>query len=276
MKRVITVFLTIVLFSVSLPCSGAELSVSASSAVLYCPLNNEVYYSVKENTRMKPASTTKLMTALIALEYAQKDNKQVEFTEEMTAEGSSMYLKYGEVVTLKDLAAGLLMCSGNDAANAAAIAISGSPDKFAKLMNKRARKIGMRNTHFVNPSGLDSEEHYSTAYDMALLMSEALKNSEFARLTAKKSETVNFISPKDKSVTYSNHNRLLSLYEHCIGGKTGYTMASGRCLVSAAQKDGLTLIAVTMNDRDDWRDHAAMYNYGFDNHVMRALDDSDF
>lgn len=278
MKRCVTfVLISLFLFAfVPVPCMSAEVSTSAGSAVLYCPFNGETYYSFNKNKRMKPASTTKLMTALITLEYARKNNKQVEFTEAMTAEGSSMYLKYGEVLTLKDLAVGIMLCSGNDAANAAAIAIAGSTDKFALLMNERARKIGMKHTRFMNPSGLDNEEHYSTAYDMALLMAEALKNPDFSRLTARKNETVNFINPSDKSVTYSNHNRLLSLYKYCVGGKTGYTIASGRCLVSAAVKDGLTLIAVTMNDRDDWKDHAALYNYGFENHTVRVLDDTEF
>jgi D-alanyl-D-alanine carboxypeptidase/D-alanyl-D-alanine carboxypeptidase (penicillin-binding protein 5/6) len=215
------------------------------------------------------------MTALLTLEYASKNNKKVKFTEEMVAEGSSMYLKIGEVVTLRDLAVGILLCSGNDAANAAAIAISGSLSKFAEKMNKRACQIGMKNTNFVTPSGLDQENHYSTAYDMALLMSVALENKDFAEITAMKSATVNFIAPKDKSVTYSNHNRLLSLYEYCTGGKTGYTMSAGRCLVTSAKKDGLTLICVTLNDRQDWSDHIALYNYGFENYSMVTLDDSE-
>ena len=276
MKRVLACALIILIVLIPVPSVSAKVSVSAGSAVLYSPFDNEVYYSLNENKHMKPASTTKILTALITLEYAEKNNKQVEFEESMTAEGSSMYLKYGEVVTLKDLAVGILMCSGNDAANAAAISIAGSTERFADLMNKRAKKIGMKNTHFVTPSGLDDKEHYSTAYDMALLMAEALKNPEFSRLTSEKSETVTFIKPADKSVTYSNHNRLLSLYEYCVGGKTGYTMAAGRCLLSAAVKDGLTLIAVTMNDKNDWQDHASLYNYGFENHTMRVLDDTDF
>lgn len=270
---VVIIFLLAV---IPVPCAGAEIDISAGSAVLYCPFNNKTCYSVNANKRMKPASTTKIMTALLTLEYAEKNNKQVEFNEQMSAEGSSMYLKYGEVLPLKDLAVGILMCSGNDAANAAAISIAGSVEKFSELMNSRARKIGMKNTHFVTPSGLDSEEHYSTAYDMALLMTEAMKNPEFSRLTSLKSETVNFISPDDKSVTYQNHNRLLSMYEYCVGGKTGYTTASGRCLVTAAVKDGLTLVAVTMNDRNDWQDHISMYNYGFRHHAARVLDDTDF
>lgn len=276
MKRIISVFLISIIVLISVPVVSAEVNVSAEAAVLYCPQNNEVYYSKNENKLMKPASTTKIMTALLTLEYARKNNKQVKFTESMAAEGSSMYLKFGEVVKLSDLAVGIMMCSGNDAANAAAISIAGSKSKFASLMNRRARIIGMKNTHFVTPSGLDNKNHYSTAYDMALLMAETLKNPMFAELTAKRSETVSFIKPKSKKVTYSNHNRLLSMYKHCIGGKTGYTMAAGRCLVSAAVKDGLKLIAVTMNDKNDWNDHIDLYDYGFKNNSFRTLDDTDF
>ena len=145
---------------------------------------------------MKPASTTKLMTSLITLEYADSADKVVTFTKDMTAEGSSMYLKVGEKVKLSDLAAGMMMASGNDAANAAAISIAGSAEKFSELMNNRAAVIGMKNTHFVNPSGLDDENHYSTAYDMALLMSYALENESFAKLTSQKSVTVEFSEPQ--------------------------------------------------------------------------------
>ena len=170
----------------------------------------------------------------------------------------------------------MMMSSGNDAANAAADTIGGSPDKFAALMNKRAAEIGMKDTHFVTPSGLDDDDHYSTAYDLALLMAAGLRNADFARLTAQKSATVDFAEPANKKITYSNHNRLLSLYPYCIGGKTGYTMSAGRCLVSAARKDGLTLICVTLNDRRDWDDHAALYDHGFSQRCLYRSPDSAF
>lgn len=277
MKRFISLIICLALLSL-VPVNGAasSLSVSAEKAVLYCADNGEIYYSKNENKLSKPASTTKIMTALLTLEYAQKNNRQVKFTEDMISEGSSMYLKLGEVVTLRDLAVGIMLCSGNDAANAAAISISGSKEKFARLMNERAREIGMKNTNFVTPSGLDDPNHYTTAYDMALLMAHALKNSDFRRLTMRKTETVSFIKPKNKITAYSNHNRLLSTYRHCIGGKTGYTQAAGRCLVSAAKKDGLTLIAVTFNDKRDWEDHRAMFNYGFENYRMKEFNDREF
>lgn len=272
MKRFISAILC-VLILVCVPVRVSGLSTSASSAILYCKDDAKVYYSQNEKTQSKIASTTKIMTALLTLEYAEKNNKKVKFTSEMIAEGSSMYLKLGEVVTLRDLAVGLLLCSGNDAANAAAIAVSGSVDKFAKRMNNRAKSIGMVNTNFANPSGLDHPNHYSTAYDMALLMCEAMENEEFAKITAMKTATVNFTKPSDKMVTYSNHNRLLSMYEHCIGGKTGYTMASGRCLVTVAEKDGLTFVCVTINDRQDYNDHISLYNYGYENYCLTSLDD---
>ncbi len=248
---------------------------SAESYVLYCADDCKVIASKNENKKMKPASTTKLMTSLLALEEAASSDKTVTFTREMVAEGSSMYLGVGEKVHISDLAVGMMMSSGNDAANATALSLCNSYDEFANLMNERASQIGMKNTHFVTPSGLDDDNHYSTAYDMALLMSYALENEDFAKLTSKKSETVDFAEP-EKHITYSNHNRLLSLYEYCIGGKTGYTQAAGRCLVTAAKKDGLTLVCVTMNDRNDWNDHIALYEYGFEHFTCESYNDSEF
>lgn len=247
----------------TVPVSAEEVSTGARAFVLYCPDNGEVLLSDNADERLPMASTTKILTALIALEYAAEDNSVVEFTQEMTAEGSSMYLKVGEKVTLYDLAVGMLMQSGNDAANAAAIALSGSVEDFAVLMNEKAQQIGMTDSRFVTPSGLDDCEHYATAYDMALLMAYAMENDDFRAMTSQTSMTVDFTSPGDKSVTYPNHNRLLSMYEYCVGGKTGYTDAAGRCLVTAAEKDGLRLVAVTLDDGDDWRDHIALYDYGF-------------
>ncbi len=280
MRKIICIIMAVVAVALC-PITAAaqpysDLSISAQAYVLYCADNGKIISSKNENKKMKPASTTKLMTSLLALEEASSLNKKVKFTDDMIAEGSSMYLKIGDVVTLKDLAAGMMMASGNDAANAAALSISGSFEKFAEKMNQRAEQIGMKNTHFVTPSGLDDDNHYSTAIDMAILMSYALENEEFVKLTSQKSATVEFLEPQSKVTTYSNHNRLLSLYEYCIGGKTGYTMSAGRCLVSAAKKDGLTLVCVTFNDRNDWNDHIALYNYGFDEYSMYSSDDSDF
>lgn len=240
-----------------------DVSVSARCAVLYCANNNSVVFEKNAYKKMSMASTTKIMTSLIALENAQANDKEVVFTKAMIAEGSSMYLKEGYRLRLSDLAVGMMTVSGNDAANAAAVSIAGSVGEFSKLMNEKAEQIGMNSTNFVTPSGLDDDNHYSTAYDMALLMNYALSNSSFAELTAKKTAEVTFIQPKDMTISYRNHNRLLSLYQYCTGGKTGFTKKSGRCLVTSAEKDGVCLIAVTLNAPDDWNDHINMYSYGF-------------
>lgn len=265
MKKWLAFCLSLVLlFAFPVPVRAEDTpSVSAEAFVLYCVESGEIILSKNENKPMKPASTTKLMTVLLTLEEAAKNDRLVTFTEEMTAEGSSMYLKLGERVRLSDLAAGMMMVSGNDAANAAAIALDGSMARFAERMNRRAAQIGMANTHFVTPSGLDDDRHYTTAHDMALLMTEGLQNKDFAALTFQKSVGVAFAEPQGKQITYSNHNRLLRLYDDCIGGKTGYTTAAGRCLVSAARRGGVTLVCVTLNDRNDWNDHIALFDYGF-------------
>ncbi len=268
MKKLFCLLLSYVILSLSvIPVCAEEVDTSAKAFVLYCADNGKVLLSEDEDTRLPMASTTKIMTTLLTLEAAADENRVVEFTEEMVAEGSSMYLRIGEKVRLYDLAVGMMMQSGNDAANAAAIGIAGSIDAFAALMNEKARQIGMTNSHFVTPSGLDDEEHYSTAHDMALLMAYVLKNDDFAYLTAQTSMEVHFVYPADRFVTYTNHNKLLRLYDDCIGGKTGYTDQSGRCLVSAAKREGMTLIAVTLDDPDDWDDHIALYEYGFENYT---------
>ena len=275
MKKTLSLLLvfTIFVFNFSATACAKELSLSAQAYVLYCVENDTVLLSHNENMKMKPASTTKIMTTLLTLEESHKNDRLVEFTDEMIAEGSSMYLKSGDTVHLSDLAVGMMMASGNDASNAAAVTISGSVSGFSELMNKRAHDIGMNNTHFVTPSGLDDENHYSTAYDLALLMAEAMKNKSFADIVKNTSMTVDFLAPQ-KRVTYQNHNRLLKLYEHCVGGKTGFTKSAGRCLVSVSKKDGVTLIAVTLDAPSDWNDHIALYEYGFEKFSGIDTDDS--
>ena len=223
-----------------------------------------------ENERASMASTTKIMTALLLCELADLD-AEITVTEEMvTVEGSSMGLRAGDKVHFIDLLYGMLLASGNDAANATAIAIAGSVENFAILMNKRAEQIGMSNTHFVTPSGLDDSEHYSTAYDMALLACEALCNEDFSAACSSASKRLEYGNPP-YSRTLTNHNKLLKMYDGCIGVKTGFTKKSGRCLVSAAEKDGKGVVAVTLNAPDDWNDHIAMLDYGLSQLETRQL-----
>lgn len=235
---------------------------SAASAVLYCPESGQVLLEKNAHTRLSMASTTKIMTALLALEE-HTPKRAIEITAEMVnVEGSSAGLQEGDVLTLEDIVYCMLLESGNDAANAAAIAIAGSFEQFADRMNARAAEIGMLGTSFVTPSGLDDDNHYTTAYDMALLTAQALENADFAKICSATSYRVEFLS-SDKVVTLYNHNRLLESYDGCIGVKTGYTKKSGRCLVSAAKRGAVTLIAVTLNAPDDWNDHKKLLDSGF-------------
>ena len=242
---------------------GDGISDSAVAAIIYCADSGEVLYGHNINDKRAIASITKIMTALLALEYCACNDKDVKITSDMYAEGSSMYLKAGEILKLSEIVKGMMAVSGNDAANAAAITVGGDREKFADMMNEKAQQLGMKNTHFVTPSGLDSDEHYSSAYDMAVLCSYAMENEAFKDIVSQRSIDVQYVYPEEKTQTLSNHNRLLSLCEGCIGIKTGYTMKAGRTLTSCAERDGVRLIVVTLGDRNDWEDHCALYDYGF-------------
>lgn len=265
------------LFSFSPAVSAEEPSLSAQSAVLITADTGMVVWEQDAHRQMSMASTTKIMTALLALEEsARQSDPAVDVTEAMVAvEGSSMGLQAGDRITLRNLAAGMLLASGNDAANAAALYLDGSQEQFAVRMNERAAQLNMTDTHFVTPSGLDDEQHYSTAYDMALLTREALKNQSFREICSQASMQVEFLEP-EKRVSYQNHNKLLRMYDGCIGVKTGFTKKSGRCLVTAAERDGVTLIAVTLNAPDDWNDHTALLDYGFSAVTGVSFDGSGF
>ncbi len=255
------VLAAIIMFSS--PCAAQEPpELSAKAAELLCVNNGEVLYSLNADSRHSMASTTKIMTALLLIEQA-TPFKTVTVTEQMSAvEGTSMGLLPGDKVTYNDLVHGMLLQSGNDAANTAAIAVAGSVPAFAAMMNERAVQIGMLNTHFVTPSGLDDGEHYTTAHDMALLAACAVKNPAFADICKKQKATLCYGNPPYRR-TLTNHNRLLWSYDGAIGVKTGFTKKSGRCLVSAAERNGVILVAVTLGDPDDWNDHAALLDYGF-------------
>ena len=242
--------------------SATEFSVSAKSAILINADTLEVLYSKAEHEKRGIASTTKILTSLIALEYGEPQKEVIATKEAVTVEGTSIGLKAGDKITLLALVYGMLLESGNDAANVTAFALSGNITEFAKVMNAYAKKIGMTNSNFTNPSGLTSENHYSTAYDMALLTSVAIKNPIFRKITATEFAIIDFGTP-EFSRRLTNHNSLLKEYDGVFGVKTGYTKASGRCLVTACEKNGVTLVAVTLNAYDDWCDHKKLYDYGF-------------
>lgn len=257
-------------------CSNA-LDISAKSAILICADSGSVVFSKNESEPLPMASTTKIMTALLALENMEAfGNKEIEITDEMVrVEGTSMGLKAGDIVNLEALVQGMMTVSGNDAANATAIAVSGSAEAFVDKMNEKAKLIGMKDTIFCTPSGLDKGDHHSTAYDMALLGAYATENENFAKIVSQKSMKIHFINP-NKYVTMKNHNKLLRLYGGCIGIKTGFTKAAGRCLVSCAQRNGAKLICVTLNAPNDWDDHTKLFNYGFDNVTLKTFNDTGY
>ncbi len=260
MKRLLIFTVVLVIFCSSFSVNALENS--ATAAVVINGTTRSIIYSKNKETKLPMASTTKIMTALILAEQNTPETK-VSVTAPMVAvEGSSMGLRAGDTVTYNDLLYGILLCSGNDAANTAAIALCGSIEKFAELMNNKAAELGLDNTHFVTPSGLDAEGHYTTAYDLALLASFALENDTFRQVASTKSITLNY-GGTDHYL--SNHNKMLKIYDGAIGVKTGYTSTAGRCLVSAAERDGTLIIAVTLNDRNDWNDHKIMLDYGFEN-----------
>ncbi len=264
MKRKIYIFFIAAVILCSMCISASALNTSAQSAVVIDGDGGIVVYEKDAHTRRGMASTTKIMTALVAIENYPLD-KEIKIADEAVGiEGSSIYLAHGEVLTMKNLLYALLLQSANDAATAIAIEVAGSVDEFANLMNKKAQQIGLKDTHFTNPHGLYDENHYTTAYELALITKYALQNETFRQIVSTV-KTVIPLNNGDGSRVLVNHNKLLRIYDDAIGVKTGFTKMTGRCLVSAAERDGTTIIAVTLNAPDDWNDHRAMLDLGFEN-----------
>lgn len=242
------------------PASG--ISTSAECVVLMEQESGRVLYAENENSEELIASITKLLTALVAVESGKDLSEVVAIgPESCNVEGSSLYLTTETEITLEALLYGMLLHSGNDAATAIAAHCAGSVEAFVEQMNLKAQELGMEHSAFANPHGLNAENHYSSAYDMALVAQACLENSTVAEMVATKQIRL-------CGRTFTNKNKLLSLYEGCVGMKTGYTELAGRTLVSAATRDGMTLICVTLNDRDDWEDHSALFDYGFATYRM--------
>lgn len=255
-KRLLLFVLLVSLLTVPVNAAEAAPGVSAEAMIVIHSETGQVLTEKNADTRMLIASTTKIMTALVALEHVEPD-REVEIDPAWAAvEGSSMYLRPGAVYTMRELLYGLMLASGNDAALAIACTVAGTPEDFAVLMNEKAQSLGLENTRFANPHGLDSEEHYSTARDMAIIMAEAMKNELFSEIVSTRSFSTH-------GATYVNHNKLLWRCEGVNGGKTGYTKAAGRCLVTSCEREGLSLICVTLSASSDWNDHAGLYEWAF-------------
>lgn len=246
------------------------LGLSAQSAILIDAESGRILYESNGFHKMSMASTTKIMTAVVAIENMPLDTK-IKIPKEATGiEGSSIYLCEGEILTLEQLLYALLLASANDAATAIALSLGKSIEGFAQMMNECAERIGLIDSHFENPHGLDSDNHYTTASDLAKLTAYALTLPAFRKIVSTQKTTIPFNNTENLRYL-TNHNKLLKSYQGAIGVKTGFTKKSGRCLVSSASRDGVTLIAVTLNAPNDWKDHTAMLDYGFQNYEMVEL-----
>jgi serine-type D-Ala-D-Ala carboxypeptidase (penicillin-binding protein 5/6) len=261
-----TVFILSIIFSSFNTTAEAAPSVSAQRAIVIDQDTGRVLYEKDAHAQSRIASITKIMTAILAIESGKLDETVKVSNNAVRAEGSSIYLKPGEKIKLEDLVYGLMLRSGNDSAVAISEHVGGSLEGFVYLMNKKAEEIGMKNSHFENPHGLDDHEnHYSTAYDMAILTKYAMQSEKYREVAGTKVHT----SPDPENEwdrKWKNKNRLLTeLYKYCTGGKTGYTKRAKRTLVTTATKGEQNLIAVTLNGPDDWNDHIQMFEYGFKN-----------
>ena len=239
-------------------------AISAEKAILMDAATGRVLYERNADTESLIASTTKIMTALVVCERCNVLDRVRIPAEAVGVEGSSLYLREGEVLTVQELLYGLMLHSGNDAATALAIYCGGTVEGFAELMNDKARELGLENTHFANPHGLDAPDHHSTARDLAVLAAYAMDNPIFRQTVSTKTVTAG-----ERSLR--NHNKLLWQVDGAEGVKTGYTRAAGRILVSSASRDGRRLVAVTINAPDDWNDHRALLEDGFSRYTLQTL-----
>lgn len=258
-KLLIAVFVFLFAAQSALGC----FAISASSAIAVECTDFDVYYELASSERREIASVTKVMTAVVTLEVCTDLLKEVTVPDEaIGVEGSSIYLKHGETMTVYDLLRAVLLNSANDAATALAVAVAGSVEDFVVLMNQKARALCMTGTKYVNPHGLPAQEHYSTARDQALLACYAVSIPAFREISSAYTCYIPY-DGVDNGRQLVNHNKLLRSYEGCIGVKTGYTKSAGRCLVSAASRDGVTLVCVTLGAPDDWNDHKSLLDMGF-------------
>ncbi|MFC5467818.1 D-alanyl-D-alanine carboxypeptidase family protein [Cohnella suwonensis] len=246
---------------------------SARAAALADVVSGRILFNERGDERMKIASLTKIMTAIVAIEHANLDGTLKVSDKASKMEGSSIYLKAGERMKLRNALYGLMLRSGNDAATAIAEHVGGSVEGFVFLMNKKAEEIGLSNSHFMNPSGLDEQGHYSSANDLAKLTVYALRNPTFKQIVATKVKKAP--NPHDNwDYEWVNKNKMLNMYDGADGVKTGYTKQALRTLVSSATREGQQLVAVTLNDRDDWIDHRRLLDYGFANYPLETVAES--
>lgn len=271
MKKAFIILMIIIMF----PIQVQGLSVSSRSACLMDSDSGRVLYEKDRDTPRLIASITKIMTAILAIESNRLDEEVTVGEEVLKMYGSNIYIELNEKMTLRDLIYGLMLRSGNDAAIVISVFVGGSEENFVKMMNEKAIEIGMKNTVFNNPHGLDEEtQNKSSAYDMALLSSYASQNETYMEIAGTKKYTT---QSDKKSYLWNNRNKLLFSYEFCTAGKTGYTPSAGRTLVTNASKDGLNLTVVTLNDGNEYQTHEELYEYAFSHYKnYKILDTKKF
>lgn len=253
----------------TIPANAEGIELSAESAALMCADTGEFLFEKNADSRMLIASTTKIMTAIVVIENCNLDDEVRIDNEWCNIEGSSMYLEAGRSYSVLELLTGMLITSGNDAATALACYVSGDENSFAVLMNEKAQELGLQNTSFENPHGLDGEKHYSSACDMAVLAAYCMENDVFRSIVSRKTAQIG-------ELTFVNHNKLLWNCEGCIGVKTGYTIAAGRTLVSCCERNGMRLICVTLNAPEDWDDHMKLYDWAYSEYKLAAFRKDEF
>lgn len=261
-KFIIIMIVSLMTMGTTIVTNGYSTSISAQSAIVLDSTTGRVLYEKSSSQRMPMASTTKIMTALVALENSNLEEVVEIPKEAVGVEGSSIYLGYDEKVKMKDLLYGLMLRSGNDSAVAIAIHVGGSMEDFIDLMNKKAKEIGASNTNFTNPNGLHHNDHYTTAYDLALITREAFKNGTFKEIV----KTKLYVAEREGYKYFYNKNKTLNQYHGGDGVKTGYTMAAGRCLVTSATRDGMQLICVVLNAPNWFQDSYNLLDYAFENY----------
>lgn len=265
MKKLVKVFLiAIILVGLMFPQICEAIDTCAKAAVVMDVNTGRVLYEKNQNIKLPMASTTKIMTTLVAIEYGRLDDIVKVSRNASYTEGSSIYLKEGEEITVEELLYGIMLRSGNDASVAVAEHVGGSVEEFAILMTEKAKEIGAESTSFANPHGLDNSNHFTTARDLALITSYALKNPTFKQIVSTKRKTITGPPTESWDRTLVNKNKMLWQYEGGDGVKTGYTSKAGRCLVSSATKDEWQLVCVVLNCRPMWDESTALLNYGFD------------
>ena len=276
MKRFFCLCFAAVIFFGILPFVGsAAPEVAAKSAFLMDITTGTVLYEHNAHEKLPPASVTKVMTMLLIMEAI--DDGRLKWDDTVTASenaaakgGSQIYLKEGETMSVADMVKSIAVSSANDCACAMAEHLWGSEESFVEKMNQKAEALGLSDTHFTNPHGLDHEEHYTSAADLARLAAYCIHNELFRTIVSTRRMTIP-LNDQEGARLLLNHNRLLRSYDGTIGLKTGFTKRSGRCLVSAAERDGVTMIAVTLNAPDDWNDHRNMLDYGFSQYTALLL-----